>query len=320
MTSDRKGILLALAAFAVFACHDAVVKTLGQGYSPVQIVFFSVLLSFPLAVVMLLRDVTQDSLIPHHPGWVALRTAAAVATGVSAFYAFSVLPLAQTYAILFAAPLLITVFSIPILGETVRLRRWVAVIAGLVGVLIVLRPGATPFGLGHAAALVAAVGSALASVVVRRIGDEERTAVLLLYPMIGNFVLMGAALPFVYRPMPLIDFGLLAVVAALAWTASRLVIAAYRSASAVLVAPMQYSQILWAVIFGAILFNERPDWATALGASVVIGSGLFILFREAEASRTRPNLETRSRVGTPSVPRISGMMGLPGRSTAPRRD
>jgi len=159
MSPNVKGALLALLAFAIFATHDVFVKTLGASYSPVQIVFFSVLLSFPLATVMLMRDAKPGNLVPRHPWWMALRTLAASATGISAFYAFTVLPLAQTYAILFAAPLLITVLAIPILGEKVRLRRWLAVLVGLSGVLVVLRPGSTDLTLGHAAALLAAVGS-----------------------------------------------------------------------------------------------------------------------------------------------------------------
>jgi drug/metabolite transporter (DMT)-like permease len=90
---------------------------------------------------MLMRDATQGTLIPVHPWWTALRTGAAILTGSSAFYAFSILPLAEVYAILFAAPLLITVLSIPILGEKVGRHRWFAVVRGLIGVLVVLRPG-----------------------------------------------------------------------------------------------------------------------------------------------------------------------------------
>ena len=123
MSGNAKGALLALIAFGLFSTHDVFIKTLGAEYSPVQIVFFSVLLSFPLATLMLMRDVEPGTLVPVHPWWVALRTGAVVVTAVSAFYAFSALPLTQTYAILFATPLLITVLSIPILGEQVRLPR-----------------------------------------------------------------------------------------------------------------------------------------------------------------------------------------------------
>ena len=313
MSVNQKGVALALLAFAIFAGHDVIIKTLGQHYSPFQIVFFSVLLSFPLASLMILRDPARESLIPRHPWWVAIRTVAAVITAFCAFYAFSVLPLAQVYAILFAAPLLVTVLAIPILGETVRMQRWAAVIVGLVGVMVVLRPGSTDLTLGHLAALVAAVASALASVIVRRVGKEERVAVILIYPLLANFVVMGAALPFVYQPMPGLHFLMLALIAALAWTASRLMVAAYREADAVLVAPMQYSQIIWASFYGLIFFDEGLDAPTVLGAGIIIASGLFILFRESKASLNKPNLETRTRAGTPSAPRVSGMMGLPGR-------
>ena len=118
-----KGPLLALVAFGIFATHDVFIKMLGGLYSPIQIVFFSVLFSFPLATVFLLRDTTSDTLLPKHPYWMAARTLAAVITGISAFYAFSVLPLAQTYAIIFASPLLITILAIPILGERVQIGR-----------------------------------------------------------------------------------------------------------------------------------------------------------------------------------------------------
>src|SRR6056297_1778793 len=157
MSGNAKGALLALLAFGIFSTHDVAVKILGGIYSPFQIVFFSVLLSFPLAMVMLMRDARPGTLVPAHPWWLAVRTVAAVITGVSAFYAFSVLPLAQTYAILFATPLLITILAIPVLGEVVRLRRWLAVLVGLAGVLVVLRPGQTDLSPGHLAALVAAV-------------------------------------------------------------------------------------------------------------------------------------------------------------------
>ena len=321
MTPNVKGAVFGLTAFGVFAVHDAVVKWLGATYSPVQIVFFSVLFGFPLVTLMLIRDPEPAHLRPRRPGWTALRTASVAVTGLSAFYAFATLPLAQVYAILFAAPLLITVLSIPILGETVRLKRWAAVIVCLCGVLIVLRPGGTDLTAGHAAALVAAFGGALASIIVRKIGQEERSVVLLLYPLLVNFALMGAALPFVYQPMPAAHLGGLAGLAALAFTASALVIAAYRIGEAVIVAPMQYSQILWAVLFGALFFGERPDLWTAVGAAVIIASGLVILWRESDrtASANRPVLQSRSRFETGTVPRISLLQRALGRRE-PARD
>lgn len=314
--NNVKGAAFALLAFAIFATHDVVVKTLGEFYSPVQIVFFSVTFSFPLVALMLLRDQTDGNLIPRHPWWTALRTACAVVTAVTAFYAFSVLPLAQTYSILFATPLLITLLAIPVLGERVGLRRGIAVVVGLLGVMIVLRPGAAPLSPGHIAAVAAAICSSLASVIVRKIGPEERSVVLLLYPMVTNFILLGCALPFVYVPMPIEHLGMVGIISAFGMAGMLLIIAAYRNAEAAIVAPMQYSQMIWAVIFGWWLFDESVDGMTILGAAVIIGSGIYIVMREAAKKRDsqRPVLRTHARPETGVQPRVSSMMGLAGRS------
>ncbi|MEM1075680.1 MAG: DMT family transporter [Pseudomonadota bacterium] len=309
MHPNLKGALSALLAFGVFASHDVIIKVLGGGYSPIQIVFFSVVFSCPLATLYLLRDTHEGTLIPVHPWWMAARAVAAVITGFCAFYAFSVLPLAQVYAILFAAPLLITIMSIPILGETVKWQRWMAVVVGLCGVLIVLRPGQQELQLGHLAALVSAICGSFASIVVRKIGREERSVVLMLYPMMTNFVVMAALLPLVYVPMPLEDLGKLGLVAVLAWIAGRLLITAYSTGEAVVVAPMQYSQILWASAYGFFFFDELPDKMTMTGSAVIIASGLFIVLRESRAPGSeRPVQRTRSRAETGTSPRVSTLL------------
>lgn len=305
-----KAALISLASFAAFSTHDVIIKALGGTYSPIQIVFFSVLLGFPLTTLMLIGDASGEGLWPRRPVWSGLRTFAVVVTGFSAFYAFSVLPLAQTYAILFATPLLITILSVPILGETVRLRRWIAVIAGLIGVLIVLRPGHTALSLGHLAALTAAFGAATAAIIVRKIGGQERSMVLLLYPMLANVIVMGALLGFVYEPMPALHLGGLALIAGLGLLATLGQIIAYKTGEAVIVAPMQYSQMLWAILYGYLLFQERVDAMTLLGAAVIIASGLYILLREGRAavSENRPVLRSRSRPETGTAPRVSTLL------------
>lgn len=315
--SSLSGILLALAAFGLFSTHDIAVKMLGGNYAVFQIVFFGTLFTFPLVVFMLLRDPEPGTLLPRHPWWTALRTAAAITTGSCAFYAFSVLPLAQVYAMIFASPLLITLLAIPVLGEKVGLHRGGACVAGLIGVLVVLRPGAegVEIGLGHAAALVAAFTGALASVIVRKIGRDERSAVLMLYPMVANFAVMGMFLPFVYEPMPLDDLGLWAMMAALAFLAGLCLISAYRRADAVLVAPMQYSQIVWAALYGWLFFGEAIDLGTAIGAAIIIASGLYIVLREGRGrSRNTPVLRTRTRPETGTSFRIGRMLSEEERS------
>ena len=310
MSPNVQGALFALIAFGIYATHDVVVKFLGADYHAVQIVFFAGLLSFPLVTLMLMRDGTEGHLRPVHPWWTALRTLCTVVTGVTAFYAFSVLELAETYAILFATPLLITLLAIPLLGERVGLRRGLAVGVGLAGVLIVLRPGPDGLSLGHLAALTAAVCSSLSSIIMRKIGSDERSVVLLLYPMVANFMVLGCALPFVYRPMPVAHLGMLGIIAAFGFVATLLVIMAYRRAEAVIVAPMQYSQMLWAIFYGYLIFDETPDEWTLTGAAVIIASGVYIVLREGtgKVSENRPVLTTRSRPETGLMPRISVLL------------
>ena len=138
-----------------------------------------------------------------------------------------------------------------------------AVLVGLVGVVVVLRPGSAQLGLGHLAALAAAVFGALASVIVRKIGRDERTAVLMLYPMAANFIVMGILLAFVYKPMPVEHLGATAVISLLGFVGGLFLISAYRNGDAAIVAPMQYSQILWATGYGYLLFDESVDRTTA---------------------------------------------------------
>ncbi len=308
--ASLRGVLFAFLGFAAFSTHDAVIKFLGGGYAPFQILFFSVLLSFPFATFMLLRDRDEGTLIPRNPGWVAARTAAGVLTAVCAFFAFSVLPMAQVYAFIFAAPFLITIMSIPVLGERVGVHRWTAVMLGLAGVLIVLRPGVEPLTAGHVAALTAAAGSALVSVITRKVGREERAAVLMLYPMMTNVVLMGAILPFVYRPVPVEHLGLFALVAVLGFGGGLCIIAAHRHGDAATIAPVQYSQIIWGAGLGLLFFAEVPDLMTGLGAAVIIASGLYVVVRESMGGRSKytPVLRTRTRTGAATSPNIGAML------------
>ncbi|MDD8021539.1 MAG: DMT family transporter [Paracoccaceae bacterium] len=305
--SNIKGAIYALLAMAIYASHDAIIKGLGETYSPVQIVFFASLLSFPVLSLFLLNDHHEGSLRPVHPWWVIARSTATVASGVLAFFAFVELPLAQVYPILFATPLFITIMAIPVLGEKVGLHRWAAVFLGLVGVLIVVRPGQAALGLGHLAALASAASGAFAGVAVRKIGHKERSVVLLLAPLLGNFLAMGAVLPFVWQPLQLVDLGLLSVVAGFGLIASFLMILAYRAGEAAIIAPMQYSQILWAVFYGWVLFGEKLDAPTVLGAALVIVSGLYIVFRESrtDVSQNTPVLRTRGRIEMATTPRSS---------------
>ena len=292
----------------VFATHDVIIKLLGAHYPSLQVLFFSSLLSFPLVSLILLQERTPGTLRPNQPGWVAARTGLAMTAGVCGFFAFSILPLAQVYAILFASPLLITLLSIPILGERVGIHRWVAVALGLCGVLIVLRPGSgDALSVGHLAALLAALCSASAAVVTRKLGGSERPLVLLMWPMLGNLVVTGASLSLAYEPMQLPHLAMAGMIAVLGLCGGFLSILAYRAGEAAIVAPMQYSQIIWATIYGWFIFGEGLDRPTIIGAGVIIASGLYIVWRESSrgSDTVRPVIVSRLRVDTVTTPKAT---------------
>jgi S-adenosylmethionine uptake transporter len=310
--SNLTGALLSLAAFAVYASNDVIVKFLGASYSPFQTIFFSVLFGFPLVLLMLIGDAADGNLIPRHP-WSALaRAVLTVICVLCGFYAFSVLPLTEAYPIFFATPILITLIAIPMLGEKVGLHRGMAVAVGLIGVIVVVRPGNAHFGLGHLAAIASASFGAINSVLVRKIGNSERSVVIMLYPMMANLIVAGAALPFIYVPMPVAHLGLSLAMSVMGFCGGLLAIAAYRRAPAVIVAPMQYSQIIWATIFGALIFDETHDTVTLIGTGIIIASGIYIVLREGtpSVSKNRPVLEARSRIDMGLMPRLSTWLRL----------
>ncbi|PSL18636.1 DMT family transporter [Shimia abyssi] len=302
-----KAILLGLAGFALFSTHDIVVRYLGGIYSPIQILFFTSLLSFPLVTLMLVRDPTYGNLRPVHPWWVALRSFAMAMGGMCGFYAVSTLPLAQAYSIFFTVPLLITILAIPILGEKVGIHRAGAVLVGLVGVVIVVRPGSAELGLGHLAAFGLVLFASLQSIIARKIGREERRVVMMLFPLAATFAVMGGGLWLVYEPMPLIDLAAMGIIALLGFAAALCLVGAYTVGDAAIVAPMQYSQIIWAIFFGYFLYGESVDQQTLIGAGIIITSGLYVVVREAFAgtSDNTPVLRTRSRGFAPGAFRVS---------------
>lgn len=305
--SNVQGAFFALGAMAVYASHDVIIKHLGTYYSSFQILFFAVLFSFPLITIVIMHDETVANLRPKYWSWTIIRTACTVVVGMAAFYAFTHLPLAECYSIIFMTPIFITVLSIPLLGEKVGLHRWMAILVGLAGVLVVLEPWSSTaeLSLGHLGALAAAAFSSLAAVIVRKVGKEERSAVLMLYPMVANFLVLGAVLPFVYKPVAIEHLGTSAAMACLGVTGGLLFIQAYRRGEAVIVAPMQYSQILWATFYGIMFFGEKPQSHVLIGAGIIISSGLYIVLRESGGAKSEnsPVLTTMDMARDKAAPR-----------------
>ena len=291
--NSLRGVGLGLVGFAVFSLHDAIIKSI-VGIPVFQVAFFAILFSFVPFTLFLAIDSTERTLRPRLPGFIALRCFFNVLGLLSVFYAFGKLPLSEVYSLLFAAPILITLLAIPILGERIRAIRWFAIILGLVGVLIVLRPGSDSLTLDHLAAVTAAACVACNSIVTRKIGSREHSLTLILYPMLTSVVITGIATAFVYVPMPgdiVLKFCSIGVLGVIGQT---LMIQAYRSSEAQFVAPMQYSQMLWALIYGALVFNEPVDRTVLLGSAVIVCSGLLFVWRELVASVQQPVLRNRN--------------------------
>lgn len=293
-SSALKGLLYALMGFAIFSVHDSLVKVLSD-YSIFQIIFFAMLFGYvPFSLVRITSERPQ-SLKPVNSGLVLLRSILTVGGLSFAFLSFSMLPLVETYVLLFCTPLIITVLAIIFLGEVIAVTRWMAIILGLIGVIIVLRPSMSSIEIGHLYGFVAAFCGAGASIISRKIGNEENAATLIIFPLILNILFTGVMLYFVYKPMPLNDMALMFLIGTLGLAGQVLVLMAYRSAPAALIAPAQYSQIIWAIIIGSIFFNESIDTFVIIGSCVTVASGLLILWRESgDSSSVKANINTRN--------------------------
>ena len=303
---EWRGILFALLGFALFSSHDVIIKYLGSHYSVFQIIFFAMVFAAIPNLLWVLMDGKVDNFRAHHPWLIITRSGLLIMSMGGAFTAFVHLPLAEAYALIFITPLLITVFAIPFLGEKVRLQRWLAVTIGLIGTLIVLWPkfhnvDSAGLNVGHAAGLLAACSNAMATILVRKIGREERSQVLIIYPVLLSILVMMLTLPTQYIPPSLPDLALMAGVGLLSVMAQFCIISAYRASPAALVAPSQYSQIIWASIFGYIVFHETLDYYIIVGSALIISSGVFVVWRES-----RVNVSVRTPVLRDPNPRLGG--------------
>jgi len=296
------GVMLALAAFTLLSTQDAIVKSI-EGISVFQVAFFAVLFSFVPFTFSLAIDGQARSYRPKLPLLTGLRCLFALGTLLNAFYAFSVLPLTDVYSLIFTAPVLVTLLAIPVLGEKVKLLRWIAIVIGLLGVLIVLRPGQTALSLGHLAGVIAAVCIACGAVVTRKIGTREHSHTLIIYPMLLNLLVCGGCMIFVYEPMSGKTLAMLAAVGLFSVMGQVLNIRAYRITEAQYVAPMQYSQMLWAMFFGVYLFNDQIDSYVVIGSITIIFSGLLFLWREMAVSVVKL-LQPIRNLRLPQLPRL----------------
>ena len=284
---NLRGAFLSLGAFFAYACTDVSIKALGQNMSSFQVMFLSAACTLPFVVAQILWRNGRSSLLPRMPGMTVLRIGISLIGSAFVTYSFTHLPLAQCYAVFFTMPLMITLIAWPMLGEPIDPLRGVIILVGFGGVLIALQPGTTDFQLAHLTAICGAVTGALNSLLLRKIGHGESSGVILLYPTLAQFLVAGVLMLFLWQPISLTDVQVGLQMGFLGTMGGLLIIAAYRVAPSIVVAPMQYSQIIWASALGLIFFGERPSLMNAIGIGVIIAAGLALLFAAGRPHHAR---------------------------------
>ncbi|MEK0083493.1 DMT family transporter [Benzoatithermus flavus] len=270
-------ILLTLFAYASFTTMDTLVKLLSARFHPVQIACLVAAAGLLPPVLSALLRREPKRLESRAPGLQLLRGLLMLVGGIAAFMAYALLPLADAYTIAFTQPLIVIAFSVPLLGERPGWRRWAAVVAGFLGVLVMLRPGAGVFGAGALAAMVNAIGNGLALVLIRRAAARDAAEAFAFW---GNAVIAAGsalALPWFWTTPSGLDLGLFLLAGLCSGTSFLVLATAYRLAPAAIVAPFQYSQMPYAILIGLLVFGDRPDPLALLGAVIVIASGLYVL-------------------------------------------
>lgn len=264
----------------LFSAVDTHAKFLTDSFHPVQIAW-SRQLGLLIGVVFLLLFRGRDILRTDHPVLQISRGALAAGSATIFIFAVSYVPLADAVAISFVAPFMVTILGALVLGETVGIRRWVAVTIGFVGTLIVIRPG---MGVIHPAAalvLIAALLFALRQILSRKLSGSDKTVTTVAYTAITASALLTLPLPLVWRtPVFGTELLLLASMAVIAAVAEVMVIRSLEIAQAVVLAPVHYSLLIWGTFYGYVVFNQLPDLWTWVGALIIVATGIYTLHRE----------------------------------------
>lgn len=278
---QRRGMWLMLASVGLFSLMDAGLKTLSAHYPPMQVAALRGVSSLPLVLAWALATVGPRQLLRVRWPLHLLRGVIGIAMMASFVYALKRLPLSTAYSIFFVAPLLITALSVPFLGERVGPRRWTAIGIGLVGVLVVLRPtGEGVFTMAGLAVLVAAFGYAVSAITVRVLARTDSTQAITFWLLALMALGAGAlALPG-WVPLRIEDVWVIAAIGVGGALGQYTITEAFRLGEASLIAPLEYTALLWGVALDLALWGVLPAQVTWLGAAIIIASGLYLLRRE----------------------------------------
>ena len=278
--------MLTITAMLIFAAHDAMIKVLTAGLAVPQILWIRFIFFTSFALIMARRTgPLKLSLRSARPVLQIGRSLMLLLDMVLFVIAVGLLPLADTHALIASFPLIVTALSVPILGEKVGVRRWLAVAVCFLGVLLILRPGLTVLQPGSLVALGVAVAFAFYNVMTRIVGRYDSGEVSPVYVGIVGLLVTSFIAPFYWVPPTADQWILLAIIGVTGATAHFLLITALKAAPASVLQPFNYTLLLAATVIGYLVFGQFPDFWTITGAAVIVGSGLYVIQRERSLKR-----------------------------------
>jgi drug/metabolite transporter (DMT)-like permease len=296
LTSDKGAVLRGIAwmglAMSCIGIIDGMAKYLAQTLNGVQVAwsYFGAMLANLLIVVLVTRArrrlVALSDLVRARRVALQLWRAGSLVLSLSClFLSLSYLELAEATVVSFTAPLFIVALAGPVLSEQVSWQRWLAVCLGLLGAVIVVRPGTGVFQWAALLPLAGAVFFAFFHMITRIIGTADPPLTTLFYTICGGTLMLSAAMPAVWSPMTGLEVGIAFLSGSLGLLAHGALVRALSLADASALAPMNYVRLVWAIGIGYVVFAEVPDAFTIFGGTVIVGSGLYVVHSAA----TRPH-------------------------------
>ena len=277
------GLVYMAVAVLLFSAMDASAKWLTSGMSVVEVALLSRLVSPFLALAVAQHQGGLRTLKTRAWGWHFARAAANGATLLAFFGALIFLPLADTVAITFVSPLIMCALAVPMLKEHVGPRRWIAIVIGFGGVLVITQPSGAGFGWGALLALSAAFGDALGITITRRMTGTESSHSMLFWSSVILIVAFGAVLPFIWTTPAAEDLPAIAILALAGSGAQFCLAQAFRYGEVSLLAPLEYGALIWAALFGYIFWDHLPTPTVVGGVAIIIASSAYVAHREARA-------------------------------------
>ena len=273
------------ASMFVFSGADTLAKLLTEALHPIQITWSR---QFGLLIgVLILMGIRGLSVLrTRHPTLQITRGVLTAGSATLFITAVSFVPLADAISVTFMAPFMITILGAMVLREPVGVRRWSAVVIGFLGAIIIIRPG---LGVVHPAMMLVVLAAgffALRQILTRMLSGSDRAITTFAYTALGSCLVLTVPLPFVWQwPSTTVVVALLAGMAGLAALGELLVIKALEAAQAVVIAPVQYTLLIWATMYGYLVFAQLPEMWTWVGALIIIATGVYTLHREHLVAR-----------------------------------